>query len=315
MNLMRYLYFLFFMLVIPLRAQQLHIQVALDTNQFLIGDQLYLTLNMEYSKEISGSLPFLPDTVFKIVEVLDSFSIDSVVLHDKIKLSRRFLITSFDSGMHIIPELPFIFTFQGITDTMTSMPFVFNVHTMNVDTATTILDIKPPINTPLNFKEVLPYLYIGFGVLLLIVAIVFFILYKTKKKVFFFEKPVEPPHRIALRELDLLKDEKLWQKSEYKIYYSRLTDIIRQYIEARFLINAMEQTTDETIDAFERTKLLDRATFEQLQWLLQTADLAKFAKQIPLPDENDKSMKIAYHIVLSTKPNEMEGTDNGNAAV
>jgi hypothetical protein len=58
-------------------------------------------------------------------------------------------------------------------------------------------------------------------------------------------KPVEPAHVWALAELKKLNSEKLWQKDEHKKYYSRLSEIIRSYLEYRYDVLALESTTDE----------------------------------------------------------------------
>ena len=54
-------------------------------------------------------------------------------------------------------------------------------------------------------------------------------------------------------ELEILKEEQLWQKGEVKIYYTRLTEILRKYLENRFRVYSLELTTDETLEALVNT--------------------------------------------------------------
>lgn len=116
------------------------------------------------------------------------------------------------------------------------------------------------------------------------------------------EKPKEPAHIIALRELDRIKAEKLWQKDKVKQYYSEVTETIRVYIENRFDIPAMEHTSDETISAFRyRRDLLNDKNFTNLSRMLMLADMVKFAKYSPLPDDNSGTLLDAYFFVNDTK--------------
>jgi len=86
-----------------------------------------------------------------------------------------------------------------------------------------------------------------------------------------------------------------------KKYHSELTDTIRQYIEDRFGINAMEQTTEETLEAMKHMEMPDKEVLAKLKEILELADLVKFAKFNPLPDENDLSMVNALFFVNQTK--------------
>ena len=190
---------------------------------------------------------------------------------------------------------------------MPSNGVTLNVYTMQIDTTKGPTDIKMPYGAPLTLKEVTPYIL---GVIL-IGAIIFFLLYSIKRKKknqpLFVRppKPKEPAHVVALRELDRIKDEKIWQKGKTKLYYSELTDTLRTYIEDRFGIRAMEQVTDEILDSFRRQKgLISEKTFANLSQTLQVADLVKFAKYEPLPDDVNLSLVNAYFFVNETRKEE-----------
>jgi hypothetical protein len=169
-------------------------------------------------------------------------------------------------------------------------------------------DIKKPFSAPVTLKEIAPWL-LG---IILIGAIVFLIIYaisrRNKNRPLFQRppKPKLPPHVIALQELDKLKTEQLWQQDKVKDYYTRLTDIVRVYIEDRFSVPAMEQTTFEILSEFKGTgSQLDTKTFDELQEILEVADFVKFAKLTPLPDVNQNMMTFAYLFVNETTPAEV----------
>jgi hypothetical protein len=114
-------------------------------------------------------------------------------------------------------------------------------------------------------------------------------------------KPKLPPHVIALQELDKLKNEELWQHEKVKDYYTRLTDIVRVYIEDRFTISAMEQTTFEILTSFNiKEEQIEKKSFDELKEILEVSDLVKFAKFTPLPDENHMMLSNAYLFVKET---------------
>ena len=290
----------------PLKAQQVTVKASIDSTHVLIGDQLKLLLEIEKPKDLDIQFPQVPDTFSTKLEVVDRSKIDTVKLNDntRIKLMQHLLITSFDSGMHRIP--PFYFKLKNgqVLDSAATRELAFQVHGMKIDTTKGPVDIKVPYNAPMTLKEIIPYI-LG---IILIAAIIFFIFYyiKWKKKnVPLFvrpEKPAEPAHIIALRELDRIKVQKLWQQEKIKQYYSEVSDTIRIYIQNRFGIQALEQTSAETIGVLKlRRDLVDSNSLDQLQHILSLADLVKFAKYSPLPDDNNLTLMNAYFFVNQTK--------------
>ncbi len=109
-----------------------------------------------------------------------------------------------------------------------------------------------------------------------------------------------PAHVRAANELDKLKAEKIWQQGREKEFYSKLTDILRRYIYEREGINAMEMTSGEILNNIRQISDVD-SVYNNLKQILSTADLVKFAKYKPYPDENDLSMVNAYFFVNQTK--------------
>jgi hypothetical protein len=114
----------------------------------------------------------------------------------------------------------------------------------------------------------------------------------------------DPAHVIAFRDLEILKSETLWQKGEVKQYYTRLTEILRQYLENRYRIYSLELTTEETLEALIRSGFKKDSNFKMLRSLLKGADMVKFAKYFPEPAENETYFQDAWNFVLATKESE-----------
>ena len=293
------------------QAQQIKATARLDSANILIGDQVKLFLEIDYPKDVNVGFANVPDTIQEKIEVLDRTPVDTIQTDNEniLKQIQALTITCFDSGSYRIPPYWFKINFEGQTDSVPSNGVTLNVYSMKIDTTRGPTDIKMPYDAPLTLKEVTPYIL---GVIL-IGAIIFLILYSIKRKkknqpLFSLpSKPKEPAHIIALRELDRIKDEKLWQKDKVKEFYSDVTETLRKYIEDRYEIPAMEQTTDEILSGFKyRKDLLNDKLFGNLSQILSLADLVKFAKYKPLPDDNNLTLVDAYFFVNGTKIEEVK---------
>jgi bifunctional N-acetylglucosamine-1-phosphate-uridyltransferase/glucosamine-1-phosphate-acetyltransferase GlmU-like protein len=120
-------------------------------------------------------------------------------------------------------------------------------------------------------------------------------------------KPKIPPYVTALEALETLRLKKLWQADKVKEYYSELTDIVRQYIEAQFGVQAVEMTTDDILYGLKNIGINAQA-MGKLTNTLQTADLVKFAKATPHALENDTALSYSVDFVSETKTQHKEKT-------
>jgi hypothetical protein len=312
MDYKRALFILVFLLsgFLGTRAAEIKPLATLDSIHLLIGDQTRLHLEIEFPKGIEVGFPVPGKNLSEQVEIVERTGVDTIMLdNNRFKLSQDFIITSFDSGTHLIEPFWFQLKSNGYSDSARTSPLIVNVYNLpKIDSLIQALqgpiDIKGPYDAPVTFKEVAPWILGS----LLVAGLVFLILYALRRKrnnqsIFGIPpKPKEPAHIIALRELDRIKDEKIWQQGHIKLYYSELTDAIRTYIELRFEIPALEQTSEETLAAFQfRSSLVDEQSFSNLKKLLTLADLVKFAKYEPLPDDNSLALVNAYFFVNQTK--------------
>lgn len=285
---------------------QISVEVEMDTSRLLIGDHAKVTLKAIVPQNMQVEFPLFNDTIIGELEILDILPSDTNIKNNLQNLSQQYLVTSFDSGWFVIPEQKFVVNNGDWNDTLYSKPIYFGVFPMPLDTANAnaIADIKAPIDAPVTLKEALPYAGGSFGFLtILFLAYLLYMRYAKKQPVFVKkEKPREPAHVIAFRDLDKLKEAKLWQQGKNKEYYSELTDIVRTYIEDRYGIQAMELTTDEIIGEVMAAKIIEKDLKDQLFDTLVRADFVKFAKATTLANENEASMKFAYEFVIKTKP-------------
>lgn len=296
-------------------SQLLSVETIIDTNVLVIGDQTGLTYTLQKDSRVLVKLPIELTNFGENVEVVGQPNVDTS-LSDKasgiIKLS--YIITSFDTGTHFIPPIPFVVNMKGMVDTIFSESVYFEVVGVPIDTTGTIRDIKANAKAPVTFKELLLYILI---VLVLVLIGWFIYKYLRNKKIEqgIIEpvKVTEPAYITALRELDKIKAQKLWQQKHVKAYYVGITHTIRWYISKRFNFPALEETSDQILDQLGFLNL-DRENYDKLTNLLNLADLVKFAKGEPNPDENIIHLDNAYDFIKKTK-DQVENSTQGPTEV
>ncbi|MCM1030222.1 MAG: BatA domain-containing protein [Oscillibacter sp.] len=284
-------------------AQNIEYGAELDTTYMMIGDQQHLRFLLKSDEAVSVRFPQLKDTVVGGVEIIAGPERDSVQGKDGKWLFREsYVITAFDTGVYVIPSYAITLENGDYNNVLRTEPLGFAVNTYKVDEQQGNYDIVAPLQTPLNFAEILPWLLWIAGGLAVVALIVWYIIRRKKNKpLFAAEKKVYvPPYVVAIKKLERLKEEKLWQAGKTKEYYTRLTDAVRQYVADELQIPAMEQTSFETVQALERNTLVDARDAEKIAGLLQEADFVKFAKSTPLPEENMKNLDIAYDFLQHT---------------
>lgn len=297
--------FLVFLTVV-LKGQEVSVTSAFDTTRILIGDQIKFTITVEQPKDIKLTLPFFRDTIRKNIEILSGPKSDtSKVSDNRIRIVEKYIVTSFDSGYYKVNPV------YAETESATGLKRYFSDYSIlevvrtrlaPKDTSAKIFDIVPPYKAPVTLGEIMPWLFLA----LLAAVIIFLIIrlirrFSGNKK----EAPVliniEPAHVIAFRELEKLRDEKLPESGENKKYHTRLTEIIRQYLENRFQVYSMELTTEETLSALVKTGFKKGDSYNRLKSVLSFADLVKFAKYKPEPIENEESFTRSWDFVNETK--------------
>jgi hypothetical protein len=291
------------------RAQDVIVTSGFDSSRIYIGDQIKFTITIDQPADLQLSIPLFKDTLCKNIEILSGPVSDSSIIKDnRIRINEKYLITSFDSGYYTVPPV-----FAEMKNANGLKRFysdysqleVIRVRIAPADTTAKIFDIIKPYRAPLTAGEVLPWILLA----VLLSAGTWYLIRIIKKRNMHKSgtKPIinpDPAHIIAFRELEKLKGEKLWQKGEIKYYYTRLTEILRQYLENRYNIFSMELTTGETLDELVKTGFKEDELFRKLRTVLTGADLVKFAKYNPEPSENELHFEYAWDFVLSTKVEE-----------
>lgn len=281
-------------------AGNVKVGASIDSTSILVGQQTTIHLELAQDKDQQVNYPILADTLVTGVEILDIGRPDTTILSDnRIQIDRQLLVTSFDSGFYYIPPFRYI----SNSDTFQTNSLSLKVIPFEVDTTAAEFDIKTVMAPPFVWKDYAYIILLGLLIPLLIIA-GFYIYRRMKNKKPLIgntkETPLLPADVRALNALETIKQQKLWQNNREKEYYTEITDILRQYIQERFRIPAMEMTSYEILSGIKASHEA-RSVYENLKQILNTSDFVKFAKMRPLPDENELSMMNAVLFVNQTR--------------
>lgn len=285
-------------------AQQVNVSAKLGRSTIALGDQtkLFLSVSMPSGEQLS--FPALADTISSKIQIVALDKTDTLPDKDnstRQTITREYTITSFDPGIQIIPA----FIFKSRQGDFKTLAIPLEVLAVKVDTTKAIHDIKQPLSVSYSWMDWLRdnwlWLLIALIAILMLAGLTWYlkkrkIVAPAVKKV----KIVVPPHIEALDRLNVLKAKKLWQQDLLKEYHSELTDIVRDYLEKRYGINAMEQTSEEIFTSTKDLAITAQSR-DQLRQILLLADQVKFAKGNPEVFQNEQSMEYAIQFITATR--------------
>jgi hypothetical protein len=297
------------------KAQQtVIVHASIDSTQILIGNQFHLQLNADVNPAY-GNIVWnnVPDS-FNHIEVVDRSKIDTANVNGLLHYHQQLTLTSFDSGRWTIPALPFTIIPANPEDTAslfaTTDSLLINVNTVPVDTTKPFNPIKSIRAVKLSWLDYIGYILLGAGVVILILLIVYLIRKRRKRPASPLPpRPKETPYEAAIRALKKMEEDKIWQQTDIKTYYTQVTDVLREYLEKQFSIPAMELTTDELMQQIKPVTILSQQK-DTLQKVLSEADLVKFAKMQPTQEEEYFCLRHVIDIVEWTKPKPKEAAED-----
>lgn len=257
------------------------IAVKVDNQEITAGDVIEYTITVKSDKNIK---PAFPEKGLKVdpFELLDYSKTES---EEDGMIIRNYVykISIYETGDFEIPPVIFKYVINGKEESRTAEKAI-KIKVKSVLPADAN-DIKP-IKAPEEFKTPVPYRFlytVGLIIVLLVVLIVIsYFLYRK----YFMKKshkkegalPLLPPEEEAHKSIDELIKLNLLHEGKIKDFYITLSDIVRRYVERRFVIMTFEKTTDEIIHQMRQK---DIRYVNNLKVLLSDFDLVKFAKLIP----------------------------------
>ncbi len=239
----------------------------------------------------------------------DELAFDTTVVGGEVILENTFQLSFWDPGPQILRHSAMDFRFQ---DSIYQYPFSgqsqvfvkppFDMAELESDS----IDIAP-IKTIIKEERNITDFYFLFAILgvLLALGLLWLLINRLNRKQdeVGIVKEIEikrPAHEIALERLQGLSENQIWQQGEIKEYQSQLTYTIREYLENRYGIQALESTTDEITSSLRELDF-DPEDEMSLKEILQVADLVKFAKATPEASIHERFLNKAFDFVRKTK--------------
>ena len=270
-----------------------------------------------------------------IFELIEDYPIDTLEVDGRrLRLRKRYLLATMETGK--IPMRPTLLYFdknRETPDTLYAEETLFlNVKSyeeldttlflrpdpmsqqgfgVDTDKAMTLLKdegINTQKNLPFIFGEIRDYVIYS-AIAIIVLALMLYLLlpvlkrYIAQRGAIVKPKPKMPPHIVAIKALEELKNRKLCENGKHKSYYTSLVSILKVYIDGRWDISVLDKTSAETMVALRDVEL-PRECRSNLIAILETADFVKFAKVVPEAETNEELFIKAYYFVENTKAEE-----------
>jgi hypothetical protein len=281
-----------------------------DKKEMTVAERLNLTISVVVDEDYEVTMPDLAGKLEKFGVVDWHTTQPELTDSKKKKITRSYVLEPFLSGDYAIPPMEVKFSKKGGGEagghSLSSSQITIKVNSiLPADMKEMKLnDIKPPVPYPTDYRK---WLLTGGCALILIAACVLTWIYiKRRRKMLDVPAVMLTPHEIAYKELDELSAENLVEKGEIKLYYQRVSGILRRYIENRFGLRAPEQTTEEFLAGLDMDRGLPENYKPLLKTFLRHCDLVKFAEFKPGYEDIIRAFESCKDFIRGTEEKGVE---------
>lgn len=274
-----------------------------------VGDRITLRLEVKHPSGSKIELPRL-DEEWGSFEVIEQTEAETVSQGDGTSVTGQNIVVSlFEPGQYETPRL--LVTHQkedGSVEELAAPVIPLQIRSVLVEGDTELRDLKPQAILPV--PPLWPWLLAAFMAFSLVLGAAvgtgLWLYHRRKRAVLLPDTPMpvfdpRPPEVIAYAELERIAALDLPAQRKIKEHYSLVTDCLRRYIEQRYQIPALEQTTGELKASFSIALIASDAVRKFLS-IFQESDLVKFARYQPQPQEAYTLLEEARTIVKVTTP-------------
>ena len=272
---------------------------TLDTHWIRIGEQFKGKIQLMTARKAAIDFPVIDSLLPKGVILVKKSVIDTAFTSSQKKISQFAVLTAFEPGAYLFRSVKAI----SNDEILYTKPLSVIVDNVEVDTAKQkMYGIVDNVPIPYTFWEFVSDYYIHF----LIILIIAFMLYRMRRyrrkiKRKDFQIPTIPPYEWATQEMDKLAGlgYDFSTKEDSKLFYARLTEILRTYFERTFDISVMEATSDEFLSDMQNVPFLrkDKDLLRKVETFISRSDLIKFAKKPTNPFEAEGDLGIVRFFV------------------
>jgi hypothetical protein len=276
------------------------VQARVDRSRITIGDPIRYAVEVSATADTEVMIPVFSGALGDFT-ISDFGELPTRKENGRIITARWYTLTIFATGDHLVPapKVQYRTPGEGLRDAEGNEVLVGVTSLLTQETnATDIRDIKPPEEVPFDWR---PYGLGAAAVLAvgLLGAGLFYFLNRPRRQR---QLPPPPPHEVALTALNKLRTRHLIEAGKSEEYYVQLSAIVRRYLEDRFRLRAPEMTTEEFLTTVAGDGRLAPPHRRLLADFLSQADLVKFARHLPTPQDSEGAYTAARRFVEETQP-------------
>jgi hypothetical protein len=286
---------------------------SVDKSEAHVGDRLTLTVNAVAKSGIAVMLP--PKIDLGKLEILDRSDGDKNG-HDlgDGRRAHRFVlgVAAYETGDVEVPAIDVRWlTPGGEVRTVQTEPVTVHIRPLVSadDTHPEPQPVRPPRSAWVEDARVMRAVKWGGAALggLLVLAIAALLIRRAWRRrtpaavaAAVAAAPARPPEAVAMERLEALRAAGRFAVDGYRPFYFALTEIVRDYLGARYGFDALEMTTTELLDELARRAEHLTAPGAEVPRFFGDGDLVKFAKAGSTDEAAHAGLDAAQAIVLST---------------
>ncbi|HPW76535.1 MAG: hypothetical protein BWY44_00843 [Candidatus Omnitrophica bacterium ADurb.Bin292] len=264
-------------------SDPVHVKAEIDKAFLTIGDLVTYTITIEHhpDTQILSSIPAPNEEFLEIKKSEDIYKKRKKAVLE----GRKFTLAAYRVGEYVLDPVVIRYRKMGESEEKTVQTNKLYLYVRSVAGDIPQEDIR-------DVKDVVPFVFryskiIIFVLVLAGLALGYWAYRQLRKRFLSTESSSAPrltPEEEALQNLVELFESDLLRKGLVKIYYLRLSEILKVYFERRYQILAVESTTAEILRDLPGRSFTPEMV-EKIKYVLEMADLAKFAKGIPTATE------------------------------
>ena len=300
----RFFIYLCLLMILPVRVaaqSNVVVKAEVDSMMMWVGQQTGLHIEVTCDAGQNIEFPAYRDTIVRDLEIIPPVLIDTQYVNNgqRMTVTRSYTVTCFDSALIYIP--PIAVTVDGDTYESNRLALAFMSYDIPEGAENQIFPPKQNFKTPLKLYEVKGMAFFWLlAAIGLTVGIILLLAFRNDRPII---KRIRveakiPAHVKAMDGIEEMRRSGDAHSDDAKEYYTRLTDLVREYINERFGFNATEMTSDEILEHLEEDR--SKESLRELADLFSTSDMAKFAKYKPMLAENDRNLMTALEFIKET---------------
>lgn len=291
-------------------AKPVSIKASADSTTLVMGDRVTVNVNV-INEGAPGALVNPPQKKqdYYGLEMVETAMDTTNLGNGRHEITYHMIFQAFDpTEMLTLPP----FRYASGPDTVESDILSFKVYPVELSPQLgdpndvenlTIHPNEGPQSLPRKWYDVIPdwWIWVFIAIMAIALGFVLYKLYRKNGKLLFTKPKPVPPYELAMQRLSELKDRKLLEKGQTKVYYTDLIDIMRNYLDGRFGINAMEMPSTEILRRLRDNKETHLSA-AQIEEVLRLADIVKFAAANPTAQEGQSTFNTIAKFLEDTKP-------------